>query len=164
MEKPRLNRATSSLKCGVTAFLLLSGVGFVIAGLMSHQHYGLDHARTVVHYLGDEASGGMQMAKLYSQLLQAAHVHSFTMPLVFFTLWTVLHFTPIRSSWKNLMILGGTLSILAYNAAPFLVRYQSPHYVGLFTVGGVGLFLFFFLPAGLVLYETWLGFSVPRDS
>ncbi|HCU25662.1 MAG TPA: hypothetical protein DF383_11660 [Deltaproteobacteria bacterium] len=154
-----MNDAASSLKWTVTVFLLLSGIGFSVAALMSRERYGFDHARTLVHYLGDETEGGMRLAMPYGQVIQTAHVHSFSMPLVFLALWLGLHFVPLRPFLKKLLIGGGALSILLYNAAPFLVRYKSPHYVTLFTVGGIGLFFFFFLPAFLILYETWWGFS-----
>ena len=159
MESPRLYLQNSGLKWAITAFLLLTAVGFGVAGLMSREHYGLSHEQTILYYRGDETGGGMEMPKLYPQLLQAAHVHSFTMPLVFLTVWLGLHFTPLAPRWKKAIILGGTLSILIYNAAPFLLRYYSVRSATLFTVGGIGLFLFYFLPAGLILYETWIGFS-----
>src|SRR5215470_3569942 len=157
MESPRLYRQPAALKLTVTCFLLLASLGFLIAALMSHEHYGFSHERTVVYFLGDEKGGGIEMPKLYSQLIQTAHVHSFTMPLVFLALWLGLHFTPLNTGWKSLFILGGALSILLYNMAPFLVRYESPKFVGLFSVGGIGLFLFFLIPASLILYETWFG-------
>jgi hypothetical protein len=157
MENPRLKNFNGGIKWAVTAYLFLASLGFIVAGLMSHLSYGLDHRRTIAHYLGNEAQGGMEMAKLYSQLLQTAHVHSFTMPLVFLSVWIGLAFTPISPAFKKLLIAGGALSVILYNAAPFLVRFHSPDWVFLFTVGGIGLFLFFFLPAALVLYETWWG-------
>lgn len=157
MENPRLKNFDSCVKWAVSAYLFLASLGFGVALLMSYMHYGLDHQKTVVHYLGNEAQGGMEMAKLYSQLLQTAHVHSFTMPLVFLPVWIGLAFTPLSPGFKKLLIAGGSLSVILYNAAPFLVRFHSPDWVSLFSVGGVGLFLFFFLPAALVLYETWWG-------
>ncbi len=162
MESPRLYRKSSGLKWAVSAFLFLSAIGFVVAGLMSREHYGLSHHQTITYYRGDETEGGMELPKLYSQLLQTAHVHSFTMPLVFFALWLTLHFTPVKTRWKQVFVAGGSLSILLYNAAPFLLRYYSLKAVNLFTVGGIGLFVFYFIPAGLVCYETWFG--LPGDA
>jgi len=157
MENLRLKNSNEGLKWAISAYLFLASLGFGVAILMSYLHYGLDHQKTLVHYLGNESKGGMEMAKLYAQLLQTAHVHSFTMPLVFLSVWLALAFTPISPAFKRLLIAGGALSVLIYNAAPFLVRFHSPDWVFLFTVGGGGLFLFFFLPAALVLYETWWG-------
>jgi hypothetical protein len=92
-------------------------------------------------------------------LLQTAHVHSFTMPLVFLSVWLGLCWIPIRVSLKKFLVAGGAFSILIYNMAPFLLRYVSPKAVSLFSVGGIGLFFFFLFPAVLILYETWVGFS-----
>jgi hypothetical protein len=129
--------------------------------MISHDRYGLDHSQTAVFYRGDEAQ--MAFPKLYGQLIQTAHVHSFTMPLVFLSVWLALAFTPLSGALKKFLIAGGALSILIYNAAPFLVRYASERWVSLFTVGGIGLFVFFLVPTALALYETWLGFSPGRD-
>ena len=157
MASPRLKHLNGGWKWAVSAYLFLASLGFLVAGLMSRLHYHLDHQKTVEYYLGNEAQGGMAMAKLYSQLIQTAHVHSFTMPLVFLSVWIGLALTPLSLRFKKLLIAGGAFSVLAYNAAPFLVRFHSADWVFLFTVGGIGLFLFFFLPAALVLYETWWG-------
>ncbi len=155
MEMNRLNQASQIVKWALTAYLLLASLGFGVAGLMSHQHYGLSHAKTVTYYQGSEDQ--MAFPKLYPQLLQTAHVHSFTMPLVFLPLWLSFSKLPKYERWKKFFIAGGALSILIYNAAPFLLRYGSPHAAWLFTVGGIGLFHFFLIPAFWVLWETWLG-------
>jgi hypothetical protein len=104
----------------------------------------------------------MALPKPYGHLLSVTHIHSYTMPLVFLTVWLGLQGVPLRSAWKKIIIIGGALSILLYNTAPYLLRYVSPRAAFLFTVGGVGLFLFFLWPAGAILCETWWGFS-PKD-
>jgi hypothetical protein len=161
MEIPRLHHQNKTLKLALTAYLFLSILGFSIAGLISHQRYGFDHKQTIEFYLGDESQ--MAFPKLYSQLITTAHVHSFVMPLVFLILWLGLTLVPLRAGWKGLFILGGTLSILTYNGAPFLVRYHSPQWVWLFTAGGIGLFFFYLVPAGAILYEAWFGFQNSRN-
>jgi hypothetical protein len=155
METPRLYRQNKVIKLAVSAYLCLSLLGFTAAALISHQRYQWDHVATTEFYLGNEAK--MAYPKLYSELIATAHVHSFVMPIVFLILWLGLPLTPIRNSWKTFFILGGTASILIYNAAPFLVRYHSAQWVWLFTLGGVGLFFFYLIPSSLVLSETWWG-------
>ncbi len=162
MESIRLYQVRSELKWAATAYIFLSMVGFGVAALMSYQHYGLDHAKTATYFLGSESE--MAFPKLYAQLLQTAHVHSFTMPVVFLPLWIGLNFTPLASKFKKLLIVGASLSILLYNAGPFLLRYYSVHAAWCFSLGGTGLFGFFFASAFVLLYETWLGFSRPRAS
>jgi hypothetical protein len=162
MIKARLNQLPRSFKWAITAFVLLASLGFGVAALMSLNHYGLSHEKTVTYYLGNEAE--YAFPKLYSQILQTAHVHSFTMPLVFLGIWIALQFTGLRSRTKSLMVLGGTISIVIYNAAPFLLRYFTPRAAWLFTVGGVGLFVFFLVPAGIVLYDLWFGCESCQES
>jgi len=161
MELPRLRDQSPFVKWVVSVYFLLSSLGFLIAGLISHQRYDFDPAQARTYYLGNEAE--MAYPKLYSQLIQVAHVHSFTMPLVFLMAWVALIFVPLKTGLKKFIVLGGALSILVYNAAPFLVRYQSGQWVGLFVIGGLGLFCFYLLPAGAILWETWLGWGAKGD-
>jgi len=157
MEKSRLHQLSSPAKWALTAYLLLTTLGFSVAALMSHLHYGWSHQQTKLYYLGSETE--MAFPKLYAELLQTAHVHSFTMPMVFFILWWSLTYLPLKSGFKKFFIVGGALSILVYNAAPFMLRFVSPKWVLLFSVGGIGLFVFFLSPTILVLYDTWFGMS-----
>ncbi|MFO1518326.1 MAG: hypothetical protein U1F57_01465 [bacterium] len=129
-----------------------------MAVFQSYERYGLSHEKTIHYYLGNPEEGDA-MPKPLSYLVPTTHVHSFTMPLVFMAAWIALQGVPLRSRTKKWMILGGTFSVLIYNAAPYLVRYMWPKAVLLFTVGGTGLFLFFFWPTLLILYETWIGFK-----
>lgn len=158
MEKFKLSALSSSFKWAITAYLFLAGLGFGAAALQSYDRYRWNHEKTIQHYLGDLAEGEIALPKSYSYLLGVTHVHSFTMPLVFLTVWIALQGVPLRPGFKKAMILGGALSILLYNAAPYLVRFVAPSWVGLFTLGGVGLFLFFLGPVFFILYELWFGF------
>lgn len=160
MSQTRLKTQNFNLKFSLTIYLILSMIGFLIAALISKDRYNFSHQQTVIFYLGDEAQ--MAFPKLFSQLIQGAHVHSFMMPVLFFIIWFAMTWVPVRSLWKTIFVLGGGASILLYNAAPFLVRYQSAQWVWLFTVGGIGLFFFYFVPALLICYETWIGFSGER--
>jgi len=159
MEKIRLNQLPLSLKWAITAFLFLTSLAFGVAVWQSFERYELNHEKTSQYYLGDPAEGESAIPKPLGHLVSVTHVHSFTMPLVFLAVWIGLQGTPLASRWKVVICLGGFLSILTYNTAPYVVRYYSAHSAFLFTVGGIGLFLFFFWPAGAILYETWRGFK-----
>ena len=158
----RLYHVNSAFKWALTAYLFLVTLGFGVAGLQSYDRYHLNHEKTREYYLGDPAEGEMALQKPYGHLLSVTHVHSFTMPLVFLTVWLGLQGVPLRSAWKKSLVSGGVLSILLYNAAPYLLRYYSSHTAFLFSVGGIGLYFFFFWPVCLILYESWIGF-LPRE-
>lgn len=154
MEKnKRLSSLHASFKLAILAYVLLSFIGFSVAGLMSYQHYSFDHEKTVQYYLGDPAEGDAAFKKPYSQLVGVTHVHAYTMPLVFFAMWILLQGTAARERTKKMIILGGCLSVLIYNVAPYVVRSGIVQGAWLFTVGGVGLYLFYFWPALWVLIE-----------
>jgi hypothetical protein len=159
MEKFKLYHLSSSFKWAITTYFFLVTLGFGMAGMMSYTTYGLSHEKTVQFYLGNPAEGEAAFPKPFAYLVPTTHVHSYTMPMVFLTVWLAFQWVPIRSPLKKGIILGGTISILIYNTAPYLVRYVFPKTVVFFTVGGIGLFTFFLWPAGLVLYETWVGFK-----
>ncbi len=153
----RLSLLPSSFKWAISAFVLLTCLGFGGAALMSHDRYEWSHEKTIQYYLGDPAEGEAAFKKPYSHLIGITHVHSYTMPLVFFVIWILLQGVPTSSGFKKWMVLGGSASILLYNLAPYLVRYVSLKSVSVFTVGGIGLFLFYFLPAFFILFEIWFG-------
>jgi hypothetical protein len=155
MDPMPILRQNKTLKWVITLYFFLSVLGFAVAGMISHQRYQWNHEATIEFYRGNEAK--MAYPKLYAELIGTAHVHSFVMPIVFFILWLVWLLIPIRPFWKNFFIAGGFASILIYNAAPFLVRYHSPHWVFLFTVGGVGLFFFYLIPCFIILFGIWRG-------
>lgn len=155
MENQRLYLQNKTLKGIVTVYLTLCSLGFAVAALISHDRYKFNLETTKIFYLGSDTQ--LAYPKLYGQLIQTAHVHSFTLPLVFLTVWLPLSLVPIRHFYKMIMIFGGALAIVAYNAAPFMVRYVSPDWLFLFPLGGISLFFFFFSPALLVLVETWWG-------
>ncbi len=154
MEKNKfLSSLSLSFKFAVRAYILLSCLGFGVAALMSYQHYGFNHDKTVQYYLGDPAEGEMAFKKPYSQLVGVSHVHTYTMPLVFFVMWILLQGSAAGERMKKIIVGGGSLSILIYNGAPYVVRNGWVDGAWLFSVGGVGLFLFYFWPAILVLRE-----------
>jgi hypothetical protein len=156
MTLPRFHQINSVFKWAITLYLLLTCLGFGVAALISRDRYDWDHDKTVVFYRGNEEQ--MAYPKTYGELIQTAHVHSFTMPLVFLMIWLGLSALPLRRGFQITVMLGGALAILLYNGAPFFVRYLSASYVWLFTIGGVGLFIFYYLPALLILWEIWFGF------
>lgn len=157
MESTRLHHLKPSLKWALSAYLLLSILGFAVAALISHDRYAWDHKQTEVYYLGDESQ--MAYPKPFGSLIQAAHVHSFAMPLVFGALWLALNWVPLGEGLKKAVVIGGAVSVLLYNGAPFMVRYVSAQWVTLFTWGGVGLFVFYVIPALLALWEVWFGWG-----
>lgn len=155
MEKIRLKNLSSSFKLLLTTYFLLVSIGFVFAALMSHDRYDFDHQKTIQYYLGDPADGEAAFKKPLAHLLGVTHIHSFTLPLVFLTLWIALEGTLLKSRYKKIIVIGGCLSILIYNASPYLVRFISPHYVSAFTLGGIGLFFFFFAGVGIIFSDLW---------
>ncbi|MBL7685930.1 MAG: hypothetical protein JNK65_07860 [Deltaproteobacteria bacterium] len=146
---------STSLKWTLTCYFFLVSLGFGVALLQSYERYQLNHQKTIEYYLGNPEEGEMALAKPLGYLVPTTHVHSFMMPVIFLTVWIALQGVSLGESSKKIIISGGLLSMLIYNAAPYLLRYQSPKYVHAFTVGGIGLFLFFFIPVLLIYLELF---------
>ncbi len=158
MEKSNwLSILPSSFKWAICAYVLLSSLGFGVAGVMSYQRYHFKHDQTIQYYLGDPAEGEAAFKKPYSQLIEVTHVHAYTMPLVFFVMWILLQGTATKQSLKKFLVLGGSFSVFIYNVAPYIVRKGWVDGVWMFTIGGVGLYLFYFWPSILVLCELTKG-------
>lgn len=154
MTQPFLLRNLSPfLKKIIFLYFLLTSLGFGVAALMSYDKYHYDHQKTRNYYLGDPAEGEEAFKKPYAQLIGVTHVHSYTMPLVFLMAWLALSGVAQSDKTKLFLVMGGALAIVTYCAAPYALRYGPEKSVYLFTVGGIGLFTFYFIPVLLVFSE-----------
>ena len=72
--------APTSFKLAATAFLLLAAAGLGVAALQIYVRTGLTHQGALLHYRGDEAT--LQYPMSFAQMVEIAHAHAFTLPLV----------------------------------------------------------------------------------
>jgi len=157
MENKSLHQGSAPIKIAIVSYLILLTVGFGFAMLQGYDKTQLNHAKTITYYQGGDSAESLDLPKPYSHLLAVMHVHAFTIPLVFFSLWILLGFVPVTNCFKGGLIVVNSLAILIYNFSPWLVRYGGDQYVYGFTIGGVGMFLCFGILAATILYEIFFG-------
>lgn len=139
----RLHQLSGAAKLAVVCYLTLLLVAFVFAALMSHNKYQWSDRYTQTYYLGESGEDALLLPKSYEHLLGVMHVHAFTMPLVFLSLWLLLNKIPWSQKFQKPLILTAFLGIAFYNMAPWLTRFYSAKAVILFTLGGIGMFVAF---------------------
>lgn len=87
---------------------------------------GFNYESIVDYYRGNEET--FRPPKSYLGLLEEAHFHFFSMAIILVTLNHLILFTPIKNSWKFILILSSFLSALGDIAGGWLIKYVSPYF------------------------------------
>jgi len=90
------------------------------------------------------------------ELVDIAHPHLFTVPLVLFVLGHFLHLTRIPDLWKGVINVTAFVSFAATFGLPFLIVDQASLAPALFVAGWL-LLISVALLCGITLWETWFG-------
>lgn len=145
--------APTSFKLAVTAFLLLAAAGLGVAALQIYVRTGLTPSGALLHYRGDEAT--LQYPKSFGAMVEIAHAHAFTIPLVTLVLAVAFLGSSARESLKRLVVItlfsGMTLEL----SLPWLIRYGPAWTVHLTLLTGALIVSGLFLAVAVPLYEMW---------
>lgn len=145
--------APTSFKLAATAFLLLAAAGLGVAALQIYVRTGLTHAGALLHYRGDAAT--LQYPKSFAEMVEIAHAHAFTIPMVSLILAIAFLGTSAREWLKRLVVItlfsGMTLEL----ALPWLLRYGPRWTVQLTLLTGVLITSGLFVAVAVPLYEMW---------
>lgn len=128
-----------------------SGVELYVAGDVSataETDFGDPFAGTL--------DGGGQAAKTRRELVDIAHPHLFTVPIVLFILGHLLHLTRLPDWLKGAINLGAFASFLGTFLLPFVVTSQRALAPALFVCGWV-LMLSTLALCVVPLFEMWFG-------
>ena len=87
---------------------------------------GFNYESIVDYYRGNEET--FRPPKSYLGLLEEAHFHFFSMAIILVTLNHLILFTPVKNSWKFILILSSFLSALGDIAGGWLIKYVSPYF------------------------------------
>jgi len=108
----------------VTAwFLALTLGGCILTGILAGESSGFRPADTSAYYRGDEA--GETYPKTTRELVETAHFHVFSMPIVFLVVGHLMGMTRFGNASKSVLISGGFLGVLLNIAAPFLILHAG---------------------------------------
>jgi len=145
--------APVSFKLAATAFLLLAAAGLGVAALQIYARTGMTPSGTLLHYLGDEAT--LQYPMSFPRMVEIAHAHAFTIPMVSMVLAFAFLGTSVRESLKRLVVItlfsGMTLEL----SVPWLIRYGPAWTVHLTLLTGALIVSGLFTAVAVPLYEMW---------
>jgi hypothetical protein len=145
--------APTSFKLAATAFLLLAAAGLGVAALQIYVRTGLTPSGALLHYRGDEAT--LQYPMSVAQMVEIAHAHAFTLPLVALVLSVAFLGTSAPERIKRLVVItlfsGMTLEL----CLPWLIRYGPRWAVHLTLLTGALIVSGLFTAVAVPLYEMW---------
>jgi hypothetical protein len=145
--------APTSVKLAATAFLLLAAAGLGVAALQIYVRTGLTPQGALLHYRGNEET--LQYPKSFAEMVEIAHAHAFTLPLVALALAVAFLVSSAREWLKRLVVItlfsGMTLEL----ALPWLIRYGPMWTVHLTLLTGVLIVSGLFTAVAVPLYEMW---------
>jgi len=145
--------APVSFKLAATAFLLLAAAGLGVAALQIYARTGMTPSGTLLHYQGDEAT--LQYPMSFVRMVEIAHAHAFTIPMVSLVLCGAFLATSAREWLKRLLVIvlfsGMTLEL----SLPWLIRYGPVWTVHLTLLTGTLIVTGLFTAVAVPLYEMW---------
>jgi hypothetical protein len=145
--------APTSFKLAATAFLLLAAAGLGVAALQIYVRTGLTPSGALLHYRGDEAT--LQYPKSFAEMVEIAHAHAFTIPMVTLILAVAFLGSSAREWFKRLVVIilfsGMTLEL----CLPWLIRYGPRWTVHLTLLTGALIVSGLFTAVAVPLYEMW---------
>ncbi len=161
----RLSSASLSNRLFFSFFLILIGISMGVAFLNFVERTKFSPEKVRTYYLGnvreDEPENaplpeeGLLFPKTKRELLEVTHVHTFSIPLIFFVLSRILSMTATREGVKLATYVASFVGIVCNLIGPWLVRYVSPGFSFLL------LFSYIVLASSLVvyivcpMYEMW---------
>ncbi|MBI4712832.1 MAG: hypothetical protein HY762_05995 [Planctomycetes bacterium] len=156
MEQIKLGKLPVAAKLFVTMFLLIVGLGYLMAVLNIQTTIGLSYEGIVNHYKGSEkdpaAYPGMDMPTLTS----TTHTHLVAMSLMFFCLGMIFLFSSASGWLKKLIYLFSFGAIPADLGSAWLTKYVAPDGAYLMLVAGGIVGICVLLEILIPLYEMWI--------
>jgi hypothetical protein len=145
--------APASVKLAVTAFLLLAVAALGVAALQIYVRTGLTPQGALLHYRGDEAT--LQYPKSFAEMVEVAHAHAFTIPMVSLVLAVALLASSAQEWLKRFGVVALFSGMTLELGLPWLVRYGPPWAVHLFLFAGALIGSGLFVAVAVPLYEMW---------
>lgn len=162
----------TSNKIFFTFFLSIMAIATGLGFLNYYERTGFSSQKTIRYYCGDKEEEldtppsaeenrlkleeGLFFPKSYRELLEVTHTHIFSIPIVIFVLSRIMAMTHTREGLKITVYGVSFMGIILNLAAPWLIRYASPHFVITFTISNILLILSFGAYIFIPLYEMWI--------
>jgi len=155
MPRLRWREASATVRLLATAFYLTMAAGYVVALANAQVKTGGTVAGLIRHYRG--APDGSAYPKEPEELIEVAHAHGFSVPIMYLVLGGLFLGTDVREGWKRWWILAPFAGIVIDQLVPWLLRYHSPGWAWAMVVGhGLSGAAFLVLVAA-PLWDMWGG-------
>ena len=151
--------AAPSVKLAATGFLVLVVVGLGISAIQIYVRTGLTAQGALLHYRGDDAT--LQYPKSFNEMVEIAHAHAFTMPLLALVLSLGFILCTVPERLKGVVVIALFAAVALELGVPWLVRYGPAWTVHLFSLAGALLGGGLLVAVGVPLYEMWLSAKEP---
>lgn len=149
----RWRETSSTVRLLATAFYLTMAAGYLVALANAKLKTSGSLAGLISHYRG--ASDGSAYPKTPSELIEVAHAHGFSVPIMYLVLGGLFLGTDVRDSWKRWWVLVPFAGVLIDQAVPWLIRYHAPGWAWVMVAGHGVSGLAFLVLIGVPLWEMW---------
>ena len=150
-------KASLTIRLLATAFYLAMAAGYVVAMANAKVKTGGTVEGLIRHYRG--ADDGSAYPKTPAELIEVAHAHGFSVPIMYLVLGGLFLGTEVREAWKRWWVLAPFSGVLIDQVVPWLVRYHAPQWAWVMVAGHGLAAVAFLVRIGVPVYEMWI---VPR--
>ncbi|MFH1006156.1 MAG: hypothetical protein V1800_01475 [Candidatus Latescibacterota bacterium] len=154
MQDYKLTTAKTSTKLLVTAFLLMMGVGYLVAMINVYDQAGFTYKSVSEHMLGNEEE--MIYPKEFASLVGTSHTHLFGHAPMFLLLGGIFLMTSVSEKFKKILLPTPFIAAVLDMSSLWLTRYVAAGFAYLTIFSGVVMGLCFFVLFVTPLYEMWL--------
>ena len=154
-EKLDLSRVSKELRLFITMFLIVMGIGYLLAVINIQVLEGMTIDGVGDHYHGNEAKG--IYAPEPAELLSESHTHALGMGTMFFSMGLIFLFTRTLPGWlKKFVLVDSFAAILIAVSSFWLIKYVAKEFAWLMMLSGMMLGFCAFFEIMVPLYEMWI--------
>ncbi len=160
MPRFRWRDASRTVRWLATAFYLTMLAGYIVALANATLKTGGTVEGLINHYRG--APDGSTYPKEPAELIEVAHAHGFSVPIMYLVLGSLFLGTQVREGWKRWWILVPFGGVLIDQSVPWLLRYHAPAWAWVLVAGHGLAAIAFLVLIGVPLCEMWKGTNPDR--
>lgn len=160
-----LARLSSSSKWLYGSFLVLIIAGFLSSVVLYYGSMGLGPSTAAQYFVGnadDPSATQILLEKSFRQLMETAHFHLFTMPVLLLILGH-LFLLGKSEPWRTVVVVAAAVVTALHVAGPFVVRYGGAGFGWVMPATGIP-FLLLYLFLAVVSLRDLLSKPPPRPS
>ena len=155
MPSLRWREASLTVRWLATAFYVTMAAGYFVALLNARIKTGGTLAGLIEHYRG--SPDGSAYPKGPTELIEIAHAHGFSVPIMYLVLGGLFLGTTMREPWKRWWVLIPFAGVAIDQIVPWLLRYHAPGWAWVMVAGHSVAGVAFLVLIGVPLWEMWVG-------